>query len=276
MKFHLENNIMKRRILVSLVALFLIIGLQAMAQGDFPVPMDPPRLVNDYVSVLSEQEFQNLEYKLEKYQDTTSNEIAIVIIRSTGPYDIGQYAAELGEKWGVGKGGKDNGILILAAIEDRNVNISTGYGLEGAVTDAASRRIIQNYIIPNFRTEDYYAGLDEATSIIIGLAAGEFSADQISGRSSGTKTTSIFSYLIPLIFFGFISFMRYRRMARNHYGHSAGFWSILALMMSSGGGRGRSNWDNFSGGSGSFGGGGGGFGGFGGGSFGGGGAGGSW
>ena len=244
---------------------------------EFPDPMNPPRLVNDFVGVLSDGEFRALENKLLQYEDTTSNQIAIVIISSTGGYDIGQYSAELGEKWGVGRQGKDNGILILTAIDDRNIFISTGYGLEGAVTDAASNRIIDMYIVPNFRNEDYYTGFEDATSVIIGLAAGEFQAEDLGGtRTEGEVTIgSLISFLFPVILIFIFSLARYRRMARRHYGHDAGFWAILALMMSSSGRRGGSNWDNFSGGTGSFGGGGG-FGGFGGGGFGGGGAGGSW
>jgi len=260
-------------------AIIILICSVSLSFGqDFPEPMNPPRLVNDFVGLLTDNEFKNLEYKLEQYEDTTSNQIAIVIIRSTGSYDIAQYSAELGEKWGVGKQGRDNGLLILAAMDDRDVYISTGYGLEGAVPDAAAYRIIQDYIIPNFRNQNYYTGFDEATSIVMGLAAGEFTADQLSGGRANRKSRrSLWSLLIPILFFGLISFSRYRRMARNHHGHDVGFWAILALMMSSSGHRGGSNWDNFRGGSGTFGGGGGGgFGGFGGGGFGGGGAGGSW
>lgn len=265
--------------IVQVSAIILLICSVSFSFGqDFPEPMQPPRLVNDFVGLLTDNEFKNLESKLEQYEDTTSNQIAIVIIKSTGSYDIGQYSAELGEKWGIGKGGRDNGLLILAAMDDRDVYISTGYGLEGVVPDAAAYRIIQDYIIPNFRNQNYYAGLDEATSIVMGLAAGEFTADQLSGGPSNRKSRrSLWSLLLPILFFGLISFSRYRRMARNHHGSDVGFWAILALMMSSGGSRGGSSFDNFRGGSGTFGGGGGGgFGGFGGGSFGGGGAGGSW
>lgn len=260
------------------LVLFLFCNIIQIFGQDFPKPMNPPRLVNDYVGVLSDNEFKTLEYKLERYEDSTSNQVTVVIINTTGDYDISQYTIELGEKWGVGKKGRDNGILILAAITDREVFISTGYGLEAAVTDAASDRIVRDYVVPNFRNQDYYTGLDEATTIIIGLAEGEFKADDL-GRSQTQQvsTKSLFKLLFPILFILFITFSRYRRMARNHLGSNAGFWAILALMMASGGGRSGSGWNDFTGGSGTFGGGGGGgFGGFGGGSFGGGGAGGSW
>ena len=256
-----------------LFTVFLISAALTSHGQDFPEPMKPLRLVNDFAGILSENEFKTLEYKLERYEDTTSSQVYVVIIKSLGGYDIAQYSAELGQKWGVGQSGKDNGILILAAMDDRDVYISTGYGLEATVTDAASKRIIENYIIPNFRNQDYYTGFDQATSIIIGLAAGEFKAEDIGAeRGEEIPASSLFKFFLPIVLIIIISFSRYRRMSRNHYGNNTSFWAILALMMASGGGRGGSGFDNFSGGSGGFGG----FGGGGGGGFGGGGAGGSW
>jgi len=247
----------------------LLVSIVSSAQ-DFPAPMDPPRLVNDYAGLLSDEEFQYLEHKLESYEDSTSNQFAIVIINTTHGYDIGQYSAELGEEWGVGKGGRDNGLLITIAVQDRDMFISTGYGLEGAIPDAASKRIIENYILPNFKNRDYFEGLDEATSLLIGLAEGEFEADEIAADPSD-PATEIISMIVTGMFFILPIYYINRRRAKNHYGTtSPSFWMIMALMMSGrGGGRSGSSFNDFSGG-------GGGFGGFGGGGFGGGGAGGSW
>ncbi len=256
-----------------IITLIIIPGCTiSLRAQDLPEPMEPPRLVNDYAQVLSNQEYRNLERKLEAYEDSTSNQITIAIIPSTNEYDIAQYSAELGEKWGVGKEGKDNGVLVTVAVNDRKVYISTGYGLEGAIPDAIAKRIVENYILPNFRNEDYYKGLDEATTVIIGLAEGEFKADEIADEGEPDLIANLMGYL----FTGLIFFLTYyfitRRSAKHHYGTSSpSFWMIMALMMSGRGGsvRGGSSFGNFSGG-------GGGFGGFGGGSFGGGGAGGSW
>lgn len=251
------------------VIISLLLPILLMGQN-FPEPMSPPRLVNDYSGILTERERSLLESKLLNYEDTTSNQFAIVVVKSTEGYEIGQYTIELGERWGIGRQGKDNGLLIVVAIEDRDIFISTGYGLEGAIPDVAVRRIIDNYIVPNFRSENYFEGLDEATSILIGLAEGEFAADEIAARdnSGGGIGLLIFIALMFLLPYYFGS----RRAARRHFGSSSpSFWMIMALMMSgrgSSGSAGRS-FNDFTGG-------GGGFGGFGGGSFGGGGAGGSW
>lgn len=234
---------------------------------EFPEPMSPPRLVNDYAQALSEQENQLLEGKLRRYNDTTSSEFTVVIIRSTGGHDIAQYTAELGERWGVGKKGKDNGLVILVALEDRNIWVSTGYGLEPTLTDANIKRVIETYIKPNFREERYFAGLDEATSIFMGMASGEFKS--VPNNEPGWQST-LASILFFLAFMVGIPYLRYRSMKRNHFGgkKNLDFFTAMMLMGSMGRGGGR--------GGGFGGGGGGGFGGFGGGSFGGGGAGGSW
>jgi uncharacterized protein len=273
MKYHLEIIDKRMKIKKYIIGLIALLGTVGLLQAqDFPEPMDPPRLVNDYTQILSDQEYSYLEHKLEAYEDSTSNQFAIVIIPSTNGYDIGQYSAELGEKWGVGKGGKDNGVLITVAINDHKVFISTGYGLESVIPDALAKRIVENYILPNFRNENYFEGLDEATTIMIGLAEGEFTADEISAVGEPGVSANIFGYLIMGLIFFLPYYFITRRSAKRHYGTSnPSFWMILMLMNSGrgGSGRGGSTFGNFSGGSG-------GFGGFGGGGFGGGGAGGSW
>ena len=239
---------------------------------DFPERPAPPKLVNDFANILGDREKLILEQKLVAYNDSTSTQIAVVTINSLKGNDIGEYSFRLAEKWGIGQKGKDNGVLILVALEDRKMFIATGYGMEGVIPDALAKRIIENYMKPNFRNNNYYKGIDEATSVIMGLASGEFKADQIGRKKIGLARL-LFPLLI-IIFFIVIFYSRFRRVRGSHMaGSNLNFLTFLFLMsaMSGRGGRGYSN---FSSGSGSFGGGG--FGGFGGGSFGGGGAGGSW
>lgn len=151
--------------------------------------------------------------------------------------------------------------------------IATGYGLEGAVPDAITKRIVNNEILPYFKQGMYFKGLDEATDRIIELTKGEYTADEYRKATSGSAGSAIPGIVIFIIVIAF-SFMGRARRAR-HYsvGHNVPFWIAMGMMSSnrSHGG----SFGNFSSGGGSFGGGGG-FGGFGGGSFGGGGAGGSW
>lgn len=239
----------------------------AMAQ-DFPET--PHRLVNDYTNTLTADQKQMLEQKLLAFEDSTSTQIAVVLMNSTGGYDISDYAVRLAKKWGVGNKKYNNGILLLAALGDRAVTIQTGYGIEGAVPDAIAYRIIENDIKPAFRQRDYYGGVDKATNSLISYAKGEYKADpkQPSGGGSGSII-----FVIIVVIFLVVMFSNRGGGGKgggrvmNGRGSSDIFWWTLLNGLGSGG----------RGGSGGFGGGsGGGFGGFGGGDFGGGGASGRW
>ena len=169
---------------------------------------------------------------------------------------------------------KNNGALILVALDNRKVTIQIGYGLEGAITDALAKRIIENEIKPNFKSGNYFQGLDQATTILMSLAKGEFSADNYLKKNRREQNAPLGVWLIIIIVFAFI-FLRSFSSANNYSRtNNVPFWTAL-LLMNMGSSIGRGSWSNFSSGSGSFGGGSS-FGGFGGGSFGGGGASGSW
>lgn len=258
----------------SRLLLFFTLLLSAATAQDLPEPMSPPRLVNDFAGVLSDQENSMLEQKLRAYHDSTSTQIAVVIVQDLGGYEVVDYAVRLGEKWGVGQQGGDNGIVVLVSIDDRKAAIVTGYGMEGAVTDAATRRIRENQMNPNFREGNFYEGLDEATTTIIKLASGEFTAEDLEPKGQGA---GYFALIFVFIVVGIIILAAVNSKKKNHIGKKGlGFWTALWLLSNmGGGGRNRGGGSGWGGG---FGGGssGGGFGGFGGGSFGGGGSGGSW
>lgn len=246
------------------------------------IPPKSNTLVTDYVSLLSDAERQALERKLVAYDDSTSTQIAIVIESSLEGDDIFEYSYRLAEGWGIGNEGKDNGILIYIAFQDRELFIQTGYGAEGFLTDAMASRIIDQIITPAFRSQQYYRGLDEATTVIMQMGSGEYSAEG-PGRASKGKEALFILFLVVvavIIFFSIAGgndddwdddggYHRRGRYDYDDYGRPrrrgrGGGWIFLP-----GGGGG-----GWSGGGGGLGGGG--FGGFGGGGFGGGGAGGSW
>ncbi len=255
--------------------LFLLLLIAATVSkviaDDFPDKPNPPKLVNDYVNKLSPGHVTALENKLRAYNDSTSTQIAIVIIASTEGYDISDYSFQLAEKWGIGQKDKDNGVLITVAVDDRKTFIATGYGMEEFVTDATAKRIIENYMLPSFKKNDFYNGLNQATTIIMGLAAGQFTAEDIAKENTPGLGVLVF----PLLFFGIlflINYARFRNYKSNSITGDMSFWMFL-MLMSQNRSRGRGH---RGGGFGNFSSGGGSFGGFGGGSFGGGGAGGSW
>jgi uncharacterized protein len=246
------------------------------------IPEKPGTLVTDYTNTLTLQDKAALENKLVAYNDSTSTQIAIVLIKSTGGYDISQYAVALGRKWGVGQKGINNGIVILAALDDRKVTIQTGYGAEGAVPDAITSKIIEEDIKPNFREKNYYAGLDAATTSLMKYMKGEYKADQKQVRQSdghGSVGIIIFIVIVVLILvFRNVGGGGGQIIGRRG-GSSPFWWFLMGSALGGGfndnrGGGGGFGGGDFGGGSDS--GGGGGFGGFGGGSFGGGGSSGSW
>jgi uncharacterized protein len=262
-----------------LLVLFLLAMLQtATAQIEKVIPAKPvpPRLVVDKTGTLAPDQEQALEAKLVAYDDSTSNQISVVIIPTTGDYDISDVAYQLGRKWGVGNKEFNNGIVVLIAKNDRKVFIATGYGLEGAIPDITAKRIVENEIVPNFRGNDYYRGIDQGTDALIKAAAGEYTAPEGYRNRGGGDGDSLLG-LFFLIFFIFLIIMMIKNrgggggdggafMSRRGYRNWSGPTTVWFPPIGGGGGGG------WSGG----GGGGGGFGGFGGGSFGGGGAGGSW
>ncbi|WP_076498355.1 TPM domain-containing protein [Belliella pelovolcani] len=277
MKYPLDKNMIKNTIF-TLIILFSL-TLTGWTQGDFPEKPNPPKLVNDFSNTLSDLEIRKLESKLLAYNDSTSSQVSIVLINSVGPYDISDYAFQLGDRWGIGRKEKDNGILILAAMKDRKVFIATGYGMEGAIPDALAKRIVDQLIVPNFRMESYYTGLDKATDMIFKLASGEYQADKVT--SSGNSGGALLMFLFFIFIFVILPMIKNRKDNDNHMGGKGGgvdlFTTIMLANMLKGSSRGK--FGDFSSGRGGFGGGsfgGGSFGGFGGGSFGGGGAGGSW
>jgi len=264
--------------------LILCLGLLLCTIAGFSqeFPEKSATLVTDYTNTLSADEKQRLEDKLVAFNDSTSTQIAVVIMKSVGSYDINEYAALLGRKWGVGSKDKNNGIVLLVAKDDRKVAIQTGYGAEGAVPDGVTHDIIYGNILPAFKQNNYFGGLDAATDQLIKYMKGEYKADPKArntkkGDDGGNGGPIGFIIIIVV----FILIIIFRRRGGGGGGHIIGgrggaspFWWFLAGQALGGGNRG-GGWGGFSGGGGGSSGGGG-FGGFGGGSFGGGGSSGSW
>ena len=248
--------------------------IPSFAQSNFnPDDLLKPRtgkqaLVNDFTNVLTPDQKQALENKLVALDDSTSTQISVVIVPTVGSYNISDFNVELGRAWGVGGKQYNNGVVLLIAKEDRKLDITVGYGLEGALPDVVSKSIIDDIIVPNFKGNDYYRGIDEGTNAIIKAVKGEYNVARKKRGSGGGMPMGKLIVIIIVILFLLLSsgggsnkggtFMS-RRGARGLPGPI--FWPT-------GGGGG--GWGGGSSG------GGGGFGGFGGGSFGGGGSSGSW
>lgn len=251
--------------------LFALVLFAGSLVAQYPAKPNPPRLVNDFTNTLTQEQADAIEQKLVAFDDSTSTQIAVVIVDNINGASISDYNQELGRKWGVGNS-KNNGVLLLIAKTDRKLDIAVGYGLEGALTDATSQQIIDDIIVPNFKGDDYYRGIDLGTDAIIQAVKGEFHQERTrsaSGKSSGGSKIGIIIFIIIMI----LIFSRKGGGGGTFMSRRGGTGIAEALLWSSilGGGRGGGG-GGWSGGDGSSGG----FGGFGGGSFGGGGASGSW
>jgi uncharacterized protein len=271
MTFHMMRKL--NRLIQSSLMLLLLLLLQPI-YAQVTEPPNPARLVVDRTATLNDSQIQRLETKLVDYNDTTSTQIAVVLLADLNGYEPADLAFRIGEQWGVGSKGFNNGIVILIKPKTERARgqafIAVGYGLEGIIPDAIAKRIVEKEMIPNFQQGNYYGGIDAATDVIIDLASGAYTAERYDN-------VDFLAVIIPLVIFVIIFLLIRFGNKSNHIGGSRSsnlpFWIALMLANQSGSSS-SGSWGSFSGGSSGFGGGG--FGGFGGGSFGGGGAGGSW
>ena len=266
----------KMRLMKALMILLLTVTA-VMNISAIPGRPVPPRLVNDYADLFNTEEENLLERALVAFEDSTSNQIAVVTVNDLEGYDPAEFATRIGLDWQVGTSAFNNGIVVLVkpktAFSNGQAFIAVGYGLEGAIPDAYAKRIVENEMIPRFMENDYFGGTAAACVTLMKLASGEISVDELEAGADDIE--SIVAMLMLLFVIGVITIV----ISKNNKGGGKGpdqidaadiIGTILTYgSLMNGGSRGRS-----SGGFGGFGGGG--FGGFGGGSFGGGGAGGSW
>jgi uncharacterized protein len=252
---------------IFLLLAFIIVGTCSLQAQNIIAKSNPPKLVNDAANILNPAEVASLEKKLVALDDSSSNQIVVAIIPTLDGYPIEDYANKLFRDWGIGSKEKNNGILLLIAVNERKTRIEVGYGLEGAIPDVTAKSIIDNDIDPNFKNKAYYAGINSAIDNLAKAAVGEYKAPKAKGKlgAKGMIFLVIFIFII-------IAFIGSRGDGTGGSSIRGGGFSDIAtgMLLGSllgGGGRSGGDWG---------GGGGGGFGGFGGGSSGGGGASGGW
>lgn len=250
--------------------------LTAVSVAAIPQRPEPARLVNDLAGIFTYGQTESLENMLVAFDDSTSNQIAVVTVSDLEGYDPAEYATRIGLEWGVGSSRFDNGVVILVKPKTEEsggkVFIAIGYGLEGAIPDAYAKRIINNEMIPHFMENDYFGGVEAACITLMKLASGEISElREDSEDDELALVLFVMFFIICLVIFVIIA-------SKNDKGGGNGGRNIYrgpVITIGNDFGTWGSSRGGFGGGG--FGSGfGGGFGGFGGGSFGGGGAGGSW
>ena len=257
------NSAQRNTIGVLLLLVFTIITFSIHAKNDIPPRPNPVKFYNNlstaFPNFLNPSEANSIELKLKSFSDSTSNQIIVVIVDELNGLEPWSYATELGEKWKPGQEKEDNGVVLLikptGGQGERKTFIATGKGLEAVIPDFTCLEIVNNELLPNFKRGDFYAGVNDATDVLMSLAVEEFNFSQYSNNKSNGGELPIWAGLLFFLIFISIGFIgKFNRGGGTYYSGS-GFSSRSGSFGGSSFG-GRSS--------------------FGGGSFGGGGAGGSW
>jgi uncharacterized protein len=211
--------------------------------------------VHDDAHALRQETIDQLEKRLAHYEDSTSNQIAILIISSLDGESIEQYSIDVAEKWALGQKDKDNGVLLLIAVDDHKMRIEVGEGLEGVLTDAMSSRIIRNEMAPAFRRGDFDSGVTAAIDGIIKAIGGEYKADDSIEWSPAYTKWVVIGVFIWLLIMGYSFYKEFKRPGGGSSTNSGSGGSVFGSSSSSSWSS-SSSGGGFSGGGGSFGGGG--------------------
>lgn len=258
---------MKRLLrLLVLAGLLLAGGHLAAAES---IPPVPPHYFNDYAGVVSRATADRLNARLEQFERDSSNQLLVVLYpRMESGSSVEDYTVRVAQAWRVGRQGLNNGAVLFAFMQEHQLYIQVGYGLEPRLTDATAKRIIEGEIVPRFRAGDIDGGMTAAVTAMIAATKGEYrgTGRTVADADSGSPVSP--TVIFWAIFGGWIAF-QVARQSRNrpsilrNPARRGGTWWI-----DTGGSGGGSSWGGGFGGGGGFSGGGG--------SFGGGGAGGKW
>jgi uncharacterized protein len=252
----------------ALAVLPLLCGfvLLASALVQAAEPEFPPLTgrVNDRAGLLSERDEGELEAALARFEAETTNQIVVATLESLQGLPIEDYGYQLGRHWGIGQAGKDNGALLIVAPEEREVRIEVGYGLEGDLTDAQSRTIIETSILPRFRQGDFAAGIKAGVAAMVETLGGSYdpALPQVQVRESERAPSPFpLAIALPIIMMIFLNrLFSPRRRQRRRRGRQRGYGGPIVVPGGWGGRRGGfgggGRGGGFGGGGGSFGGGG--------------------
>jgi uncharacterized protein len=186
---------------MKLIPYLLVLGLWIASADTSKAQTEIPALqqrVTDFTNTLSYSDWKDLESRLKRFEDSTSTQIAILMINSLEGASIEEYSMRVFEKNKLGQKGKDNGVLILVAKTDRKVRIDVGYGLEGVLTDALNSQIVTRQILPEFKAGNFYGGLVAGVEAIMAASAGEYEADGVGGIAPATTV------VLLIVLFGVI------------------------------------------------------------------------
>ena len=182
--------------------LILFVSIGFAQSSDYPVLKN---YANDFTNTLTPAQLQYLDMRLKSFDDTTSNQVVMLMMHSLNGYPLDMFANEMATKNKIGTKKHDNGILIVIVKDDKKARIEVGYGLEGALPDALASSIIRNVMIPYFKQGDYFDGIDQGINAVILATKGEYKAKPRS--TSRHKNHSGIITLLMIIFFIFTFFI---------------------------------------------------------------------
>ena len=214
------------RLLFSGLIALLCLTIASPAYSQKAIPELWGQRIHDEAKVLSQNTIDQLEVLLKKYEDSTTNQIAVLIIPSLAGDVLEDYSMRVVEKWKLGTKKNDNGALLLIVTDDHKMRIEVGHGLEGVLTDAQSNRIIRNEMAPPFRRDDYDAGVTAAIQAMIKAIAGEYKAND-----TGTGTTAELGLkermLIGLFVFGILGVFTFIAL----FSKGCAGWGLYAFLV---------------------------------------------
>lgn len=196
-------RLVSRSFLIVVVLLSFIGNLAAQTIPEKPKILYP---VYDQANLLNQQEKDRLNQKLIKFADSTSTEIEVIILRTTGGEDVNFLAARYGEKWGIGKKGVDNGVVFLIATEDHTMSIQQGRAVEQYLTASVAGQILDYLVTPAFKNGEWYKGIDQGTNAIMEAVEGKFKPIVKKKQPEGGVNigTILFIIVLLIIFIGAI------------------------------------------------------------------------
>jgi uncharacterized protein len=203
---------------------------QASAQDPVPVPK-LERRVTDLTGTLTPQQIETLDRKLAAFEQKKGSQIAVLMVPSTRPEAIEQYAIRVADAWKVGRAKVDDGLILVIAKNDQRLRLEVGYGLEGVVPDAIAKRVIRETIAPHFLTGDFYGGIVDGTDRLMRLVDGEPLPPPAPPRGQPQGGEPFETYLVILLVFTVIVGGILTRILGRFFGATAtgGIAGFLAL-----------------------------------------------
>lgn len=202
------------------IILVVLLATGLSADTKFPVP---DGLINDRADLLSRGEVTRLESKAQTYLKASGNSVAVLIVNTVGDMSLEDYAHDVFKAWGIGEKGKDNGVLLLIALNEKKIRLEVGYGLEANLTDLESGRIVnRNSVMAGyFREGNFSAGLNAAFDAIVEAIGGDYQLPPEAQKRTEKKTGPVGVFIFFLMFV-LIGFSRFRRSSRRFGGPFGG------------------------------------------------------